>query len=60
MQHKKKTVRNAIIDSRSKLGAGRDELSRIAEKVHHNSQRVFKLTPAEILGVAKELESLLE
>jgi len=60
MQHKKKTVRNAILDSRSKLGIDRNELAGIAERVSHSGQRVFKLAPAEIFGVAKELESLLE
>ncbi len=60
MQHKKKTVRNAIIDSRSRFNFGRDELARIAEKVSHSEQRVFKLEPAEIFKIAKELESFLD
>lgn len=60
MQHKKKTVKNAILDSRSKLQIEKEGLDRIARKVSHSDERVFKLTPAEIFGIAKELEASLE
>lgn len=59
MQHKKKTVKNAILDSRSKLQLGREALGRITQKVSNKDQRVFKLAPAEIFKIAKELESFL-
>ncbi|MCL4365389.1 MAG: 16S rRNA (adenine(1518)-N(6)/adenine(1519)-N(6))-dimethyltransferase RsmA [Candidatus Marsarchaeota archaeon] len=60
MQHKKKTVRNAIIDSRSYLKIGRDRATRIADAVSNSGQRVFKLNPSQILEIAKELEAGLK
>ncbi|MHB1829826.1 MAG: 16S rRNA (adenine(1518)-N(6)/adenine(1519)-N(6))-dimethyltransferase RsmA [Candidatus Micrarchaeaceae archaeon] len=59
MQHKKKTVRNAILDSHAYLGMEKGELSGIAEKVQQSGRRVFKLPPGEILRIAKDLESML-
>ncbi len=59
MQHKKKTVRNAILDSHAYLGMEKGALTRIAGKVQHGGSRVFKLSPEEILRIAKELESVL-
>ncbi len=56
MQHKKKTVRNAIIDSRSHLGIDKARLAGIAGHVSNSDQRVFKMSPAQILEIAKELE----
>ena len=60
MQHKKKTVRNAIIDSKSSLGMDKDQVSAIANKVSKRDQRVFKLSPEEILATADELAKLLK
>ena len=60
MQHKKKTVRNAVIDSRAGLGMDKDELMGIAERIRNKDSRVFKLSPQEILSTARELDSLLE
>lgn len=60
MQHKKKTVRNAIIDSRSALGLEKDQIAGIAGKIKRKDMRVFKLPPEEILETAKELEELLK
>ncbi len=60
MQHKKKTVRNAIIDSRSYLGIGKEKAAEISGFLSQNGQRAFKLSPAEILNAAIELEKRLK
>ncbi len=60
MQHKKKTVMNAIQDSHSYLGKEKKELSQICAGISHRNERVFKLGPQEILKVATELDSLLK
>ena len=54
MQHKKKTVRNAILDTHVK---GAREL---AEKLGNKDERVFKLSPQQILDVARDLASYLK
>ena len=59
MQHKKKTVRNAIMDSHSHFGMKKGDMTEIAAGVSHSGSRVFKLRPEEILGIARELESAL-
>ncbi len=57
MQHKKKTVKNAIVDSCGNLGmdarAARGETGRLEER----ESRVFKLSPEEILAVAKKVST---
>ncbi len=57
MQHKKKTLRNAILDSKEELGVGSKDISRFIEG-NDCSQRVFKMSPERILGVAKGLAAL--
>lgn len=56
MQHKKKTLRNAIIDSAPELGDTR----RLQDYIAKNdcSERVFKMTPDEILEISRNLEAL--
>ncbi len=60
MQHKKKTVRNAFLDSRSYLGKPKKELSDIAEKISGKEERLFKMAPQRILERAREINSLLK
>ena len=60
MQHKKKTVYNAILDSSSYLEMDRKELAGICENVEHKTDRVFKLDPETILKVSAELDRLLK
>jgi 16S rRNA (adenine1518-N6/adenine1519-N6)-dimethyltransferase len=60
MQHKKKTVRNAIIDSSSYLNMDKDKLRSILNGVKGNERRPFSMTPDEILSLAKELSLLLK
>lgn len=59
MQHKKKTLRNAIIDSREKIGLGKDMAAIVAGKINKSDLRVFKLSPEEILKAAKDLDELV-
>ncbi len=60
MQHKKKTVRNALQDSRSYLKLEKESLRKIGDKISKNTVRVFKMNPDEILGTAREINSLIE
>ena len=59
MQHKKKTVRNAVIDSERNLGVGKKELTRIADGLDEKKLRVFQMGPEELLGLARKLEVTL-
>ncbi len=55
MQHKKKTVRNAILDSHLYFrGMGCDPEA-LAELVSDKEARVFKLEPERVLALAREL-----
>ncbi len=60
MQHKKKTVHNAILDSDSYLEIDRKKLAGICANISHKSDRVFKLDPGTILEVATQLGGLLK
>ncbi len=60
MQHKKKTVYNAILDSDSAIGVDRKKLAGMCNGIIHRDDRVFKLPPEEILAIAVQLGSLLE
>lgn len=60
IQHKKKTVKNALIDSHSYLNLGKDKLNTIAGKLSRPESRVFKLTPEEILELSREINTHLK
>ncbi|MDE1865223.1 MAG: ribosomal RNA small subunit methyltransferase A [Candidatus Micrarchaeota archaeon] len=53
MNHKKKTLRNALMDSCRTLGVGKEEMSEISAKVGEGSQRPLHMNPEEILEVAE-------
>ncbi len=55
MQHKKKTLRNAVIDSRKALGLEKEAASSLAESMDKNKERIFSMRPAEILNAAGEI-----
>ncbi len=55
MQHKKKTVRNALVDSEKNLGKSRAKLDEVAASLKEREMRVFKLSPLEIHEVAKRV-----
>lgn len=58
MQHKKKSVRNALVDSSEYLGKTNAEMRAAADTIAERESKVFKLSPEEILGIAKQLNSL--
>ena len=55
MQHKKKTVKNAILDSETYLAKTRKELGSMVDNIGEKESRVFKLSPEEILTVSKKM-----
>jgi 16S rRNA (adenine1518-N6/adenine1519-N6)-dimethyltransferase len=59
MEHKKKKLRNAVIDSASKLGIGKMLARHAAERLSSTDARVFAMKPEEILASARELISVL-
>ncbi len=59
MQHKKKTVKNAILDSGRNLDVGKERLVAAANNIDGCDRRVFKLSPGELLEVAAQLDRLL-
>ncbi len=59
MEHKKKTLRNALIDSHAYLGIERGRLAAVAERIDERDGRVFKMSPEELLETARKIEKLL-
>jgi len=59
MQHKKKRLRNAFIDSRHSLGIAKDAAASMSEKLSNNKARLFAMNPEEILSTAREILLLL-
>lgn len=57
MQHKKKTIRSAMIDGRGSFGKTKDEMSRIMETISMKDQRVFKLRPNQLSELSTEIAS---
>jgi 16S rRNA (adenine1518-N6/adenine1519-N6)-dimethyltransferase len=55
MQHKKKTVRNAILNSHRQFRMNAKQLLRLVESIKEKESRVFKLAPEEISNIAREL-----
>ncbi len=55
MQHKKKTVRNALIDSHGGLGMEKKEIAGMADGLKMKDERIFKLTPHELLYLSREI-----
>jgi 16S rRNA (adenine1518-N6/adenine1519-N6)-dimethyltransferase len=57
MQHKKKRVKNAIMDSRRYFSSPESELQKMVDSIENKESRLFKLTPEEILNIAKKLSA---
>ncbi|MDE1857139.1 MAG: ribosomal RNA small subunit methyltransferase A [Candidatus Micrarchaeota archaeon] len=56
MEHKKKTLRNALVDSRGALGLTKGKARELAEDLGSLSEfRCFKLGPKELLSAAKSI-----
>jgi 16S rRNA (adenine1518-N6/adenine1519-N6)-dimethyltransferase len=60
MNHKKKKLRNAIIDSKSALEITEEEASRIAGSIAYSEERVFKINPEKLEEIAKEIKSAIK
>ncbi len=58
MQHKKKLLRNALLDSFNGLSIAEAELSNFIDNSKLSSERVFKLSPSLILDTAIALSKL--
>lgn len=59
MNHKKKRVRNAIVDSWKALGLDRASSARLALGAPYSDERPFQLQPKQILEIASYLKSEL-
>ncbi|MFA5929883.1 MAG: 16S rRNA (adenine(1518)-N(6)/adenine(1519)-N(6))-dimethyltransferase RsmA [Candidatus Micrarchaeia archaeon] len=55
--HKKKSLRNAVVDARASLFGGSDKKSaaQAAQTLKYNGRKVFSLSPPEALEVARQL-----
>lgn len=60
MEHKKKKVRNAVIDSSKALGIGKAEASSFADTLDGKDERPVHLPPEGILGIAEQMASRLK
>lgn len=58
MMHKKKTLRNAILDSRERLGLGSDNAKLFAARCGHSGEKVFMLSPEQLVKVADGIKKL--
>ncbi len=55
MQHKKKTVRKAIIDSRYYLKKDKNKIVAMADALKYKEERVFNLAPEVLLSISEEI-----
>lgn len=58
MLHKKKRVRNAVLDSAEYLGIEKGELRRIANSLDERDKRVFMLEPNKLAELAEKLSRI--
>ena len=58
MEHKKKRLRNAIIDSSKNLNMSKEQIREIAEKIELKGRRVFDMTPDELLNVSNQISRM--
>ena len=60
-QHKKKKVRNALMDSFHEIGdMEKTEIKHLISKLDQGvmDQRVFKMSPEDLMGISKEIEKI--
>lgn len=60
MNHKKKTLRNSIIDSSDGFGISKKVAKELADLIPNNALRTFKMSPQEILEVSKHIHLSLQ
>ena len=56
MSHKKKKVRNSIMDAEKALGLSKEDAYRLADSVPSSGERLFKLEPIKIMEIAKSID----
>ena len=59
MEHKKKSLRNALVDSREALGITHARAVEIASSLEFGENRVFKLAPENLLKSCSAASSML-
>ncbi|MGI0100482.1 MAG: 16S rRNA (adenine(1518)-N(6)/adenine(1519)-N(6))-dimethyltransferase RsmA [Candidatus Micrarchaeaceae archaeon] len=60
MNHKKKRLRNAIVDSSSGFGITKKEASEIAMELPYPEKRPFQMEPEDVYGTSALLASMLK
>ncbi len=55
MEHKRKELRNAVIDSRKQLAISKEEAAKLAGGLEDRYERVFKMGPERLLAAAREI-----
>jgi|GEM_PF-898028 16S rRNA (adenine1518-N6/adenine1519-N6)-dimethyltransferase len=60
MNHKKKRLRNAIIDSSKGLGLKKDAARELAGQIGNSEERPFKILPEDILAIARTIRSKIQ
>ncbi len=58
-QHRKKTLGNALFDSRSHFGWEKEKTRKLVEKVKYREKRVFMMALDELLESAGEVEKMM-
>lgn len=59
MEHKKRKVRNALMDAHSQFGITAAHAKALSERLPDKDSRVFKLPPVGLLGLSREIVRLL-
>lgn len=59
MEHKKKKLRNAVIDSSSQLGISKEQARELADSFSNSEERVFRIAPEDLLLSARRLAKSL-
>lgn len=60
MNHKKKRLGNAIVDSANGLGISKKEAHEVSAHIEKKDSRPFQLEPPELLDIAKMINSMLD
>ena len=60
MEHKKKKIRNAVLDSGKSLGLTKESAGRVLSSLPHRDRRAFQLQPEELLEIAKHIAKQLK
>ncbi len=60
MMHKKKKLRNALIDSAKLLGIEKGDAQKISSAIANGEKRPFQLTPEELLESSNQIAKMLD